>query len=139
MTEEELMDKSFDDLIEYEDNLKKEWEKAKKELKDIVHSKYFDFVEDNETYSSEGLVNIEKTDDKVHGYPKGECCKIKGEYKLYLKTKMYLETLEGNSKYEGKKLKYYVNQTTGYLGDDYYGHVLIPTKGEQYWKVSYSC
>ena len=94
MTEEELMDKSFDDLIEYEDNLKKEWEKAKKELKDIVHSKYFDFVEDNETYSSEGLVNIEKTDDKVHGYPKGECCKIKGEYKLYLKTKMYLETLE---------------------------------------------
>ena len=51
-----------------------------------------------------------------------------------------IETLNEDSKYEGEEIEYYVWQTTGYMGDDYSGFLLLPLlDGKRFWKVGYSC
>jgi hypothetical protein len=135
----------FQAMIDSENELIAKWEAAKEELKDLIHPKYFDFAESNETYSSEGIVEIEEVEVKERrgNYKEYKHCRVKGgdgDY-LYMLTDGEVETFtKPESQYEGEKVEYWVFQQTGYLGDDYYGYLLLPLNdGKRYWKINYSC
>lgn len=140
MIPEEEIKEMYDAMILEQQQREKKWNKDKKSLKGLIHPRYFDFAEDHESFFSEGIVEIEKTDEKRSGYPKHECCRIKGKQSnLYMYHKTDLETIDGNSKYEDEEIEYWVWQTTGYAEDDYSGYLLLPMLDGRYWMVAYSC
>lgn len=125
----------------YHAELKSKWNKAKEELQGLIHPKYFDFAESNDTYYSEGIVEIIETEQKRSGYSDKKHCRIKEDKDklLYIFHTDSLETIE-ESEYEGENIEYYVWQQTGYMGDDYSGYLLLPLlDGKRFWKVGYSC
>jgi hypothetical protein len=134
--EEEEIYNEYISILEEE---KEQWDKIKSEMNSLIHEKYFDFIEDHDTYRNEGIYEIKLTDEKKSGYPNYQCCRIDGDSLLYMHHKSYLETLNEESKYEGEEIEYYVWQTSGYCGDDYSGFLLIPLSDGRFWKVSYSC
>lgn len=113
----------------------------KEELADLIHPKYFGFAGNHETYSSKGIVEIIETEDREHGYQQYPHCRILNDEDnyLYIHHKTELEMIDGTSPYEGEDIEYYVWQTTGYIGDDYSGYILLPLLDGKYWKISYSC
>jgi|SRR5690606_37305225 len=124
-----------------EENRITEWSKAKEEIRDLIHPKYFDFAEDHETYESEGIVSIVEVEDRKMGYKSYPHCREldTNDRRLYIKHNDYLETIKGESEYEGEDIEYWVWQTTGYCGDDYSGYLLLPMLDGRYWKINYSC
>ncbi len=142
MLDKEDEKKIFEEIQEEENRLLEEWEKAKEEVKDLIHPKYFDFIESHESYKSEGIVEIEETADRKSGYSEYKHCRIKdtSDVQLYMLHDGEIESLFGKeSEYEGEKVEYWVYQQTGYLGDDYYGYLLLRLSNGKYWKVNYSC
>lgn len=115
------------------------WNKVKEELNGLIEPKYFDFAMSNETYYSEGIVEIEIFKPKHTSYPNSEHCK-EGN-KTYIKTKTEIECFDFESEYEGETVEYWVWQTTtGMEGDSYSGFLLLPLlDGKRFWKVGYSC
>ena len=85
--------------------------------------------ENNEQWQPLSIVEIQLTDEREPGYKSYPHCRIKNEEnsKLYMKQD---DELIGH---------YWVWQTTGYLGDDFSGYLLIPLRNNKYLKVSYSC
>ena len=133
-----------DELIAYENERKEGWNKVKEELSDLIHPKYFDFIETMESYHSEGVVEINEVEDKQNGYSNSQRnCRIKGEgYSgLYMYTTSGVEYMYGEEgDYEGEFVEYWVNQwSTGIEGDSYAGFLLIPLSNGTFWKVGYSC
>lgn len=123
------------------DEYDQKWIDAKGELEGLIHPKYFDFTENNDTYYSEGIVEIIETEEKRSGYSDKKHCRIKEDKDklLYIFHTDSLETIE-ESEYEGENIEYYVWQQTGYMGDDYSGYLLLPLlDGKRFWKVGYSC
>ena len=115
-------------------------EKAKEELNGLIEPKYFDFVENHDTYYSDGIVEAEKVNSTRINYPGLECCKTKGDSLVYIKTKNEIDCLDFESKYEGETVEYWVWQTTGCCEDDFSGFILLPLlDGKRFWKVGYSC
>ena len=141
MIPQEELDKYRLEMIEEENKRFEEWNKVKEELKDLIEPKYFDFAESQETYFSEGYVNIIEVEERKQGYSKYPHCREFGtsDTRLYMKHNDYIETIDGKSKYEGEEVEYWVWQMTGYLGDDYSGFLLLPMLDGRYWKVAYSC
>ncbi|MGK0174076.1 MAG: hypothetical protein ACI9AT_000439 [Ulvibacter sp.] len=140
MITQEEKDQMYKDWSAEMDAIKANWDQAKNDLKGLIHPKYFDFAEDNESFASEGIVKIVLTDEKKSGYPNYPCCRVLGELGfLYMSHSDALETIEEESKYEEESINYYVWQTVGYSGDDYSGYLLLPMNDGRYWKVSYSC
>jgi hypothetical protein len=131
----------YDALDAYYDKLESDWKQAKEQVKDLIEPKYFVFAESNDTYESYGIVEIEETEEKRNGYPNHRCCRVKNvkDYNLYMHTTNEVETYNDDSPYEGEPVEYWVWQTTGYLGDDYSGYLLLPLKDGRYWKIGYSC
>lgn len=139
--DEEFLDEIYKEMIAEEKEHERKWTQAKSGIDGLIHPKYFDFVEDNDGYCSNGVVEIELTDQKQRGY-KNQCCKIKDERfsHLYMHHSAKLETLSGASDFEGDKIEYWVWQITGPLGDDFSGSLLLPLlDGKRFWHVSYSC
>lgn len=131
---------AYQEMWEEEDKRHKEWESHKQSLKSLIHPKYFDFIEEHESYYHKGIVEIEKTTDKVWGYSTTNNCRIKnGGSTLYLHQNSSVESLRVESVYEGEGVEYYVWQLTGYLGDDYSGYLLLPLNNGKWWQVGYSC
>lgn len=132
----------YEALAAYEKEEQEKWNKAKEDLNGLIHPKYFDFAEDNDSYNSEGIVEIELTDDKETNYPNQQFCRIKGTgySRLFMYATDTLETIDETSEYEGEEIEWWVWQQTGILGDDYSGWLLLPLlDGKRYWKVNYSC
>ena len=134
--EEEEIYNEYVSIMEKERN---EWEKVKLEMRNLIHEKYIDFIEEHDTYGSEGVFEIKLTNEKKSGYPNYQCCRIEADSFLYMHQFCALETLNEKSKYEGESIEYYVWQTSGYCGDDYSGFLLLPLNDGRFWKVSYSC
>lgn len=134
-------DKSMlDEWIKEEIAYREKWETAKTEIKDLIDHKYFSFAEDHNTYYSEGIVEIVETDERNSGYSDYKHCRTKeNDGMLYMHHTSYIETLEGDSQHEGEVIEYWVWQTTGYMGDDYSGFLLLPLKDGRFWKIGYSC
>ncbi len=131
-----------DEWRKSEEELQEKWENAKKELAGLIHPKYFDFAENHETFCSEGIVEIQLTDERKSGYRKYAHCRIKGDddSMVYINHTGNVESLDEESKYEGEEVEYWVWQTTGHLGDDYSGFLLLPLlDGVRFWKIGYSC
>lgn len=127
--------------MQAQDELEQKWNKAKEELKDLIHPKYFDFAENNDTFYSCGVVEIVETNERTNGYRNKRHCKINDEedLKLYLHGTDNIESYGEESKYEGEEVEYWVWQTTGYCEDDYSGFLLLPMLDGRFWKVAYSC
>lgn len=140
MLSKEEEDEFFQSMIAEKRLLELKWINAKKELDGLIHPKYFDFAEINDGYSSEGVVEIEETDERTSAYPQYKHCRIKNtdDRRLYVHHTDTLETLV-ESKHDGEPVEYWVWQTTGYCGDDYSGYLLLPMLDGRYWKISYSC
>jgi len=141
MTEEKEQE-AFNEMAKYYDEQQWKWSKAKEELKGLIHPKYFDFAESNDTYYSEGVFEIEETDERTSGYSKNRHCRIKetNDSRLYMYTTSEVECYDFESEYEGEPVEYWVWQQTGYLGDDYSGFLLLPLlDGKRFWKIGYSC
>lgn len=137
MTEEQ---EAFNEMAKYYDGQQSKWSKAKEEIKELIHPKYFDFAENNDTYYSEGIVEIEETDERINGYSNTRHCRIKDGSPLYLYTTNEVECYGFESKYEGEPVEYWVWQETGFCEDDYSGFMLLPLlDGKRFWKVGYSC
>lgn len=132
----------YDDWQQAQDEYDQKWIDAKEELEGLIHPKYFDFIEDHDAYHSEGIIDIIETDEKRGGYPNYKCCRIKDDKDklLYMYHTDEIESIQVESEYEGEDIEYYVWQTTGYMGDDYSGFLLLPLlDGKRFWKVGYSC
>lgn len=139
MTKEE--DKQYYEAMNsYHKELDEKWNKAKKELQGLIHPKYFDFAENNETYYSDGIVEIQEISAKPN-YPNRKYCKIKngGDGGAYEHNTDNIEMYDKESQYEGEPVEYWVWQTTGYCEDDYSGFLLLPLLDGRFWKVGYSC
>lgn len=128
----------FEAMDNYHKDLDEKWTKAKESLEGLIHPKYFDFAQSNETYYSEGLVEVIEF-KKQNGEPyfkikdakNGEC---------YTKCSTEIECYNFDSEYEGEKVDYLVWQTTGFCEDDYHGFLLLPLlDGKRFWRVGYSC
>lgn len=117
------------------------WEKAKNDLKDLIHPKYIEFAENHDSFKSEGVFEIEETDKRTGGYPNYRHCTVRDwqDNRLFIHHTDTLELLDNESEYEGEEIEYWVWQTTGYLGDDYSGYLLLPMLNGKYWMVGYSC
>lgn len=129
------------EVLVYEDiRIENEWLKAKNEIYHLIEPKYFEFVEDHDTYFSEGIVNIVEVKEKNLGYNTYPHCREVNtvDKRLYIKHTIQLET-ENESKYNGEEIIYWVWQQTGHLGDDYSGFFLLPLTDGRYWKIGYSC
>lgn len=128
-------------MIEYRQRLDDEWNKAKEEIRELIEPKYFDFAESQESYRSEGIVNIFEVKERRQGYSQYPHCREFGtdERRLYMKCTTELETYDNESKYEGSDIEYWVWQTVGYCEDDCSGFLLLPMLDGRYWKISYSC
>jgi len=89
--------------------------------------------EDLESLMPLKIVEIELTDYKSGSYPNHEFYQIKNDdedKRFYMK------------QYEESEIDFDHNlvwQTTGYLGDDYSGFLLLPLGDNKYLKCSYSC
>lgn len=129
----------FKEWEKAEEEAKKKWEQAKEEVRSLIEPKYFEFAEDHDTFYSEGIVEIVETDEKVSGYSGYRHCRIKGDGKLYMLINSTIETTKEDSEFEGEPIFYWVWQTTGYMGDDYSGFLLLPLSDGRYWKIGYSC
>lgn len=138
--ESELKDMALEIQIEREQRVA-DWNKVKEDLKDLIEPKYFDFAETNETYYSEGFVNIIEVKERNQGYKNYPHCREFGtsDTRVYMKHDDNLETLDDKSKYEGERVEYWVWQMTGYSCDDYSGFLLLPMLDGRYWKIAYSC
>lgn len=136
-------EKEYHDAMDkYHDEMDAEWNKSKEELIGLIHNKYFDFIENHDTYYSIGVIDIIETNEKRGGYPNYKCCRVKDDSDklLYMHSTDTIETLNEDSEYEGEEIEYYVWQTTGYMGDDYSGFLLLPLlDGKRFWKVGYTC
>ncbi len=128
-------------LDEYHSDQKEKWNKAKQELSGLIHPKYFDFAEDHDTFFSEGICEIEETEEKNSDHPNRKYCRIKGGSSLkYGYTTNTIECCNIETQYEGEPVEYWVYQVTGHLGDDYTGELLLPLlDGKRYWRIGYSC
>ena len=125
-------------MQEAEDEAKKFWDLGVSSVKDLIHPKYIAFVESNDSYHHIEIIEIEKPFTRGNS----KCCKVKSEYNDYLvytETDGIVESFKEDSRYEGRRVRYWVHQETGILGDDYYGFLLLPLKDGRYWKVSYNC
>lgn len=143
MTKEEEK-QMYDEIIAHEKERKEKWNKVKEDLKELIHPKYFDFIESNDSYDSEGIVEIHEVDDKQNGYHHSQRnCRIKNEgYSgLYMYTENEVEYLYGEEgDYNGEDVEYWVIQwREGMEGDSYAGFLLLPLNNGKYWKVSYLC
>lgn len=124
---------------DYSESLKKEQEEHQKlldsykeKLKGLINlESLFEFMNEMEGWAPVGIVEVELTDEKKSGYPKTQCARVKGELELYLKSCP-------DEHYEGLDY-YFVNQKTGYICDDYYGHLLFPLNNGKFIKLSYNC
>lgn len=100
-------------------------------LKNIIR-----FMEDGHDYWKPlGIVDIEKTGEKLNGYGETETCRCIGEKHphLYLKTSAD-EIMDGT-----RPIKYYyVVQWSSGSEDSYSGILLIPY-GKKFLKIEYSC
>jgi len=123
----------------YHAELKYKWNKAKEELQGLIHPKYFDFAMSNETYYSEGIVEIERFKPKYTSYPNSEHCREGGL--TYIKITTDIGCYDFESEYEGEMVEYWVWQTTvGMECDSYSGFLLLPLlDGKRFWKVGYTC
>jgi hypothetical protein len=133
-------EKEYHDAMDkYHNEMDAKWNKAKEELNGLIEPKYFDFAMSNETYYSEGIVEIVKFKPQYTSYPNSEHCKEGGL--TYIKTTNEIECYDFDSEYEGKTVEYWVWQTTnGMEGDSYSGFLLLPLlDGKRFWKVGYSC
>lgn len=138
ITEEEEKE-MYEEWEKAENEYKQKWEAAKNEVRDLIEPKYFEFAEDHDTFYSEGIVEIIETDEKVSGYSGYRHCRIKDDGKLYMLINSTIETTKEESEFEGEPIFYWVWQTTGYMGDDYSGFLLLPLSDGRYWKIGYSC
>lgn len=129
------------EVIKEENKRFEEWEKAKSDLKGLIKPKYFDFVETNDSYHSEGIVEIKEIEPCKPGYMNyPHCIEVNSTgMMIYIKCSTFIESIGKPLKHEGKKVDYWVWQTSGYLGDDYSGFLLLPLNNGKYWKVSYCC
>jgi len=129
--ENEIMNEDMQHYVAFqkqEDELKSNY---KEQLKGLINvTGLFEWLtEDHDGWSPLGIVEIVKTDKQKSGYPKHECCYIKGGSDLFMKCDC-----------DVPKIKYYyVVQQTGMMGDDYSGELLLPLKDGRYFHVSYSC
>lgn len=128
-------------LIAEHKQQEKDWIEAKKELKNLIHPKYFSFAESHESYSNCGIVNIIEVKERKQGYSTYPHCREFGtkDNRLYIKHITELETFDEESKYEGEEIEYWVWQTVGHCEDDFSGFLLLPMKDGRYWKIGYSC
>lgn len=134
----------YEEMMAYDKDRQEKWNKAKEDLKDLIHPKYFDFMENHDSYHSEGIVEMYEVDEKQSGYSDSQRnCRIKGDgYSgLYMHTCGEVENMYGEeSIHEGEPVEYWVNQwSTGMEGDSYAGFLLLPLNNGKYWKVGYSC
>ncbi len=138
-TEEEKQ--MYEDCQKAQDEYDQKWIDAKDELEDLIHPKYFDFIEEHDTYHSEGIVETIETEEKRRGYENYKHCRIKSDKDklLYIYHTDEIESIQIESEYEGEEIEYYVWQTTGYSEDDYSGFLLLPLLDGRFWKVGYSC
>lgn len=127
--------RAMDEFREQEDALKDEW---KEKLEGLINvNDLYDDLSENDFWTPEGIVEIEKITDKETilkklgiWTPHIEACIIKGENNFtYSKNECDLADID----------HYYVWQEVGYLGDDYSGYLLYPLNDGRYFKVSYSC
>jgi len=122
---------------------KQEWENAKALVKDLIHPKYFQFIESHDSFGDQGIVEIIKTDEKQSGYPDSQRnCRVKDDTSsyLYMHTTSEVESFFGDElKYDGESIEYWVTQWTGYACDDYQGYLLLELSNGKYWKIRYSC
>jgi hypothetical protein len=141
MIPQEELDNYRLEMIKEDEQRVEDWNKVKEELKDLIEPKYFDFAESQETYSSEGYVNIIEVKERNQGYKNYPHCREFGtsDTRLYMKHDDYVETMDGKSKYEGEAVEYWVWQMTGYICDSYSGFLLLPMLDGRYWKIAYSC
>jgi|GEM_PF-1952912 len=130
-------------LVELEQYYKKEdqkWKDIKESIKTLIDPQCIVFVEDMDTYKSEGFVEIEIIDNKLL---RQKNCRIKkGNQKvlgLFTHHVISLETIEGDSEHEGADIEYFVQEQRGYEVDDFYGYLIFPLKDGRFWLVSYSC
>jgi hypothetical protein len=140
MSEEDEQE-MFDEMFALENEQKQKWEQAKQELQGLIEPKYFTYAEINERYSSEGVFEIEETDKRNSGYENYRHCTVKDwqDNRLFMHNTTSIETLDGDSEHEGQRVEGWVWQQTGYLGDDFYGYLLLPMLNGKYWMVCYSC
>lgn len=123
----------------YYAELDSKWSKAKEELIGLIDPKYFDFAQSNETYYSEGIVQIERFKPQYTSHPNSEHCRESNM--TYIKTTNEIECYDFDSEYEGESVEYWVWQIeTSMEGDSYSGFLLLPLlDGKRFWKVGYSC
>lgn len=134
----------YEEMMAYEKEHQDKWNKAKDDLKELIHLKYFDFMENHDSYNSEGIVEIYEVDDKQNGYGLSQRnCRIVGDKfsGLFMHTTSEVEYMYGEEgNYEGEPVEYWVKQwSTGMECDSYSGFLLLPLNDGKYWKVGYSC
>lgn len=136
-----IKDKHGKEMAESDRKLKADWEKAKEEVKHLIHQKYFDFIENHESYSSEGIFDIQLTDHRASRHPNNQACLVKNwnDKRLFVHHTNYIESFDIESEYEGEEVEYFVWQETGMLGDDFYGYLLLPLSNGKFWMVNYAC
>lgn len=143
LTQEEWENEMRDEFQKEMEAIEAKWQQAKEDLKGLIHPKYFVFAESHDTYFSEGIVEINETDEKQRGYSDSQRnCRIKDEEHslLYMHNTGEVECFYGEeSEYEGEPVEYWCWQRTGIMGDDYSGYLLLPMNDGRYWKISYSC
>lgn len=121
------------EVIEEENKFLEERNSWKKKLKGLINTKrLWEDMEEMEGWGINGIVEIEKTEERKPNYKEYECAYIKGDKNyLFMKHEPDFEVRYINH--------YYVWQQTGYLGDDYSGWMLYPLKDGKYLKISYNC
>lgn len=109
-------------------NLKNEW---KSKLKGLINcTGLWNYLNESLDYWRPiGLTSVKLTEEKSFGYSSYQHAREVGGSPLYLQQDCDIKGINHN----------YVLQTTGYLGDDYSGFLLFPTKNGQYFKIEYSC
>ncbi len=141
MISEEEEREMHEAMDHYYDALKKKWDQDKELVKDLIHPKYFDFIENQESYYSEGILETEEFEPTRTDHPNHKHCKVvsdKTDLHTYILTTDEIETFDNSeSKYEGEIVGYWVWQT-GY-DDSYSGYMLFELSNGKYWKVGYSC
>lgn len=95
----------------------------------------FDFSFEEGKYYHIGYCEIEECPEyKNNWYPSYSFYKIaKNDANKYNLEDLYF--MKSNEKYN---FHYLVWQKTGFLGDDYYGYLLLPLKNNKYWIIQYS-
>jgi len=128
----DLMNEFYEEQEKFDQILLNKKKEFKKQLKGLINiSGLWKWLDENNSWTPEGIVDIIFTDEQKQGYSPHQCVRVERENNyLYMKVSMD-EYIKG--------IKYYYIWQTSNFEDSYFGYLLFELKNGKYFKVSYNC